>query len=148
MNQYFINSLKDIFLYSNEYLRIWKIAYLIIGISFLMVGSFLANMPDWDMGISLIMALMTYFLSPISGSIFLSLHYKKIDKFKVFYICVALIFWVLSVDFSYVFYNQHFHHPYYRATNFFASTFLYLICSLILSFRGTLKEFLTTLNNP
>ena len=45
---------------STELLRPWKLATLAIGIGLLVVGSFHYEAPDWDIPISIIMALMAY----------------------------------------------------------------------------------------
>ena len=45
---------------SIELLRPWKLATLAIGIGLLVVGSFYYEAPDWDIPISIIMALMAY----------------------------------------------------------------------------------------
>ena len=45
---------------SIELLRPWKLATLAIGIGLLVVGSFYYEAPDWDVPISIIMALMAY----------------------------------------------------------------------------------------
>src|SRR5579875_2742917 len=89
LTQCFITKSCDIFLYSKEYFRLWKIAYLLIGTMFLVIGSFLAKMPDWDIGISLIMALMSYFFSPISGAIIWSLINNEIKNYKILYLLLA-----------------------------------------------------------
>lgn len=43
-----------------ELLRPWKLATLAFGIGLLVVGSFYYEAPDWDVPVSLIMALMAY----------------------------------------------------------------------------------------
>jgi hypothetical protein len=49
-----------------EYLRPWKLATLTLGIALLIGGSFYYEAPDWDIPISLIMALLAYLTAPWS----------------------------------------------------------------------------------
>lgn len=42
----------------------WKLVTLLIGIVLLVIGAFYYNAPDWDIGISIIMALCTYVTAP------------------------------------------------------------------------------------
>ena len=44
-----------------EYKRLWKLVLLLIGISLLIIGSYYYKAPDWDVPISLIMAVLAYF---------------------------------------------------------------------------------------
>lgn len=43
-----------------EYLRPWKLCTLAIGLALLIAGSIYQPAPDWDIPISIIMALFTY----------------------------------------------------------------------------------------
>lgn len=149
MNQNFlITNFKDLLLYLSEYCRIWKIVFLSLGLSALIVGSFLAKMVDWDIGISVIMAMMTYFFSSISGTIFLSFYFKSLKKkYILLYLILAIFLWIISVDISYILYSQYMHHVYYRGTNFLASTALYFICALMLSYRGSFKGYIEVIKN-
>jgi hypothetical protein len=47
-----------------ELLRPWKLATLAIGIALLVVGSFIYDAPDWDIPISIIMAVVAYGTAP------------------------------------------------------------------------------------
>jgi hypothetical protein len=49
-----------------EYLRPWKLATLALGVALLIAGSFYYEAPDWDIPISLIMALLAYAAAPWS----------------------------------------------------------------------------------
>jgi hypothetical protein len=139
MSLFLIKNTKELLLYFPEYFRFWKIAFLLIGILFLILGSFFAQMADWDVNISMIMAILTYFFSPLSGTILLSFYFKNVNQNflkSMFLILAALILWIISVDTSYVVYSKYMNHIYYRGTNFLASSMLYFICALILSWRG------------
>ena len=43
-----------------EYIRPWKLTTLFLGIGLLILGSVYTPAPDWDIAISLIMAIFTY----------------------------------------------------------------------------------------
>lgn len=44
----------------NETLRPWKLATLAIGLGLLIAGAYLTPAPDWDIGVSILMAGFTY----------------------------------------------------------------------------------------
>ena len=54
-----------------EYLRPWKLSSLAGGIVLLVLGAWYAELPDWDVPISLIMAVPAYFTAPCSLRVFL-----------------------------------------------------------------------------
>src|SRR5688572_28256647 len=47
-----------------EYLRPWKLFSLACGIALLIIGAYWYRSPDWDIPISFIMAVFTYFTAP------------------------------------------------------------------------------------
>jgi len=47
-----------------ELLRPWKLATLIIGLGLLIAGSFIYEAPDWDIPVSVLMALVAYVTAP------------------------------------------------------------------------------------
>ena len=49
-----------------EYARPWKLITLVVGIALLIIGSIYYDAPDWDIPISLIMALFAYLTAPWS----------------------------------------------------------------------------------
>src|SRR5688572_31113778 len=49
-----------------EYLRPWKLVTLALGIALLVLGAFYYEAPDWDIPISLIMAVLAYLCAPWS----------------------------------------------------------------------------------
>ncbi len=49
-----------------EYARPWKLVTLLLGIGLLVLGSFYYEAPDWDIPISLIMAILAYLTAPWS----------------------------------------------------------------------------------
>ena len=118
-----------------EYLRPWKLVTLTCGIVLLIVGSFYYRAPDWDIPISLIMALFAYLTAPWSMRVLLERRWRLWPG-------MLLVTW-FSVDGCYWLY-WHFTDPValaaMREANFFASLSLYAICGVIWLYRGSLRE--------
>jgi hypothetical protein len=55
----------------SELLRPWKIATLILGVAALIAGRFIVEAPDWDVGISLVMAGVAYVTAGWAMRVFL-----------------------------------------------------------------------------
>ncbi len=118
-----------------EYKRPWKLITLGIGVSLLIVGSFFYEAPDWDISISLIMAMLAYLTAPWSLRVI-------VERRWALWPAMLLATW-FSVDGSYWLY-WHFKNPVVldlmRDANFFASLSLYFICGLVWFYRGSLAE--------
>ncbi len=117
-----------------EYTRPWKLVTLALGITLLIIGSFYYEAPDWDIPISLIMALLAYLTAPWSIRVILERKWK---------LWPAMLFatW-FTVDGSYWLY-WHFTNPaalVMRDANFFASLPLYGICGCVWLYRGSLRQ--------
>lgn len=125
-----------------EYIRPWKLFTLVTGIVLLVFGSFYFDAPDWDIPISLIMALLAYLAAPWSLWVIFE------QKWKLW---PAMLFatW-FTVDGSYAIY-WHFKNPatleMMRGTNIFATLALYVLSGLLWYFRGSLMQLLTELKN-
>ncbi len=123
----------------NEYLRPWKLGTFAIGTALLIAGSYSFDTYDWDIGISVIMAALTYATAPWALRTAWTRRWRLIPA--------ALLAYWLTVDGSYTIYNAWMGHPVgaeLRRANFFASTALYLICGLLwlprMSARGVVLE--------
>ena len=120
-----------------EYLRPWKLVTLAGGITLLIAGSFYYRAPDWDIPISLIMALLAYLTAPWSMRMLLERRWQQWP---------AMLFatW-FTVDGCYWIY-WHFKDPValetMRSANFPASLSLYGMCGLVWLYRGTLRQLL------
>ncbi len=116
-----------------EYLRPWKLATLSIGLTLLILGSFYFEAPDWDIPISIIMALFAYLFAPWCMRVLLQRRYRLWPM-------AAALTW-LSVDGCYAAY-WHFKDPraleLMRSANFFASLALYAMCGLLWLYCGPL----------
>ena len=118
-----------------EYVRPWKVVTLALGIALLILGSFYYEAPDWDIPISLIMAVLAYLTAPWSLRIIVERRWP---------LWPAMLFatW-FTVDGSYWLY-WHFKNPIalelMREANFFASLSLYGICGVVWLYRGSLRQ--------
>ena len=120
-----------------EYKRPWKLATLFIGISLLVIGSYLYPAPDWDISISFIMAFFAYITAPWSMRVLIKRQWKNIP--------LMLLFTWFTVDGCYWLY-WHFKNPQalelMREANFLASLSLYGTCGLVWYYQGTITELL------
>jgi len=118
----------------NEYLRPWKVASLLAGIALLVAGSIVTPAPDWDVGVSLIMAGCAYLTAPCTMQVLLERNWRQLP--------VAIAATWLSVDGFYALY-WHFMDPnalaLMRSANAPASLALYGLCGVIWLYRGSLK---------
>lgn len=119
-----------------EYLRPWKLSTLALGIGLLIAGSFYHRAPDWDIPISVIMAILAYLAAPWSLRVFLERRWCLMPT--------ALFFTWFTVDGCYWIY-WYYKDPevlaLMRSANFPASLSLYGFCAIGWLYRGTLREF-------
>ena len=120
-----------------EYARPWKLFSLAIGVALLIIGSFYDSAPDWDVPISLIMAILAYLTAPWSLRVMLERRWR--------FLPAALFATWFTVDGCYWLY-WHFKNPraleFMRDANFPASLSLYVICGIIWFYHGSLRELL------
>jgi hypothetical protein len=118
-----------------EYARPWKLVTLVLGIALLILGSFYYEAPDWDIPISLIMAILAYLTAPWSLRVILERRWRLWPP-------MLFVTW-FTVDGSYWLY-WHFKNPItlelMREANFFASLSLYAICGVVWLYRGSLRQ--------
>ena len=88
--------------YLNEYPRPWKLVTLILGTTLLILGSFYYTAPDWDIPISIIMAIFTYIFAPWSIRVLLERRWRLLP--------LVFFFTWFSVDGCYAIY-WHFKNP-------------------------------------
>jgi len=121
--------------YFAELLRPWKLFSLVCGIALLIVGADFFDYPDWDVAVSLIMAIPTYLTAAWSMRVVLERRWNKLP--------LALLWTYISVDGLYSLY-WHFQNPavleQMRMGNAPASLALYGVCGLVWLYQGSLKE--------
>lgn len=115
-----------------DYLQPWKLVTLFVGLGLLLAGSRHYQFQDWDVGISLIMGVMTYVFAPWSVRLLLKRQWRMIPL-------ITILYW-LTVDGVYVAYNEMRGHWYLREANFWASSALYWLCGVIWMPYGSLRN--------
>lgn len=131
-------------LWGTEYFRPWKLITLAIGIALLILGSFYYKAPDWDIPISLIMAIFAYLTAPWSLRVILERKWR---------LWPAMLFatW-FTVDGCYAIY-WYFKDPValemMREVNFPASLSLYGVCGIVWLYRENIRQlFLDIQHHP
>ena len=118
-----------------EFTRPWKVIAGLLGLCALILGSYYYNALDWDVPISIIMALCAYFSAPFSMRVILEHQWRRLPA-------MMAVTW-FSVDGIYALY-WHFRNPeallLMRKANFPASLSLYLMCGVIWLYRGTFRQ--------
>jgi len=118
-----------------EYLRPWKLITLAIGIALLVWGAFYYEALDWDVPISLIMAILTYLTAPWSLRVILERKWRL-------WPAMLLATW-FTVDGCYAIY-WYFKNPValemMRDANFPASLSLYGLCGILWMYQGSLRQ--------
>ena len=125
-----------------EYTRPWKLITLAIGIGLLVLGSFYYEAPDWDIPISLIMAILAYLAAPWSLRVILERRWRLWP--------VMLFATWFTVDGCYAIY-WHFKNPaaleLMRDGNFPASLSLYGMCGITWMYKGSLRQLLSDIQS-
>jgi hypothetical protein len=125
-----------------EYLRPWKLFTLSIGIALLIVGSFYYKAPDWDIPISLIMAILAYLTAPWSLRVILERQWRH-------WPAMLFVTW-FTVDGCYAIYwsfNDPVALEMMRSANFAASLSLYGMCGILWLYRGSLSQLFSDVKN-
>lgn len=115
-----------------EYARPWKLFSLLCGVLLLLLGARYSGLPDWDVSVSLIMAVPAYFTAPCSLRVFLERRWKQLPQ--------ALLWSWFTIDGTYTAY-WYLVDPaalLYRPANALASSALYVACGLVWLKRGSL----------
>ena len=108
----------------------------------LIYGALVYKISDWDINISVIMAICTYITAPIVTHVFWS---SMQLKSTVLLFCLAVFMLWVSVDGVYVVYHFIANNQTFRYENFCASLFIYLFCGTIWSYDKPLRNFVQNL---
>lgn len=126
-----------------ELSRPWKLFTLAIGLGLLLVGAFWHGAPDWDVGISLLMALVAYATAPVAIRI---LRYRQWRRLPL----AAFLIW-FGVDGCYAAY-WYIVDPWalaqMRSGQWSTSLCLYLLCGVIWIHEGDLRSLLREMPRP
>ena len=118
-----------------ELLRPWKLGTLAIGVALLIAGSYFQPAPDWDVPISLIMALLAYLTAPWSLRVIVERRWRWWPAMLVAtWFTVDGCYWIywsiknpVALDLM-------------RSANWPASLSLYAMCGLVWYYRGSLRD--------
>jgi hypothetical protein len=120
----------------------WKLVSFAAGLALLIAGSFHYHAPDWDVPVSILMAMLAYLTAPWSMRTMIERRWRDWPQ-------ILFLTW-LTVDGGYALY-WHFRDPaalaMMRDVNFPASLSLYWICGLLWLPRGSLAEIVQSLRN-
>ena len=125
--------------YCWELARPWKLFSFCLAMSWLFYGALNYDIGDWDVGITILMGVLTYLMAPWSVYIILSaIRYRP--RYWYLHIIAALIAGLFVVDWVYMLYHTIVGNQTYREANFYASAPLYFIAGSVWLYRGSLKE--------
>ena len=119
-----------------EYARPWKLFSLLCGVLLLLLGARYSGLLDWDVSVSLIMAVPAYFTAPCSLRVFLERSWTQLPQ--------ALLWSWFTIDGTYTAY-WYLVDPaalLFRPANAVASSALYVACGLVWLHRGSLRQLL------
>ena len=121
----------------HETARSWKLATLAIGLGLLIAGAYLTPAPDWDIGVSIVMAGFTYLFAGWSMRMIIE------RRCRDWPLTVFLTWW--CVDGCYALYWSVVDPvalDLMREANWPASLSLFWMCGLVWYWRGSLKDLL------
>lgn len=118
--------------YRDDLYQPWKLVTLAIGLSWLIYGALFYGIQDWDVGVSIIMAALTYLSAPWCVRAIIGRRWSMVAG-------VIIMSW-LSIDGSYVLWHTFAGNPMIRDANFPASAALYWLCGFIWLPRGSLRD--------
>ena len=127
--------------YFLELKRPWKLATFGMGMSWLLYGAVSYDISDWDIGISLVMGVLTYVCAPWSVTTIYDSVRRKPAAWPL-HIAAAFIPAMFAVDWAYWLYHTAVGNRMLRWDNFKVSMALYFICGLLWYYRGSIKDLL------
>ena len=132
--------------YFLELLRPWKLFTFSVAMALLFYGALNYGISDWDVGVTIIMGVLTYLIAPWSVYIILSaIRYRP--KFWYLHVFTALIAALFVVDWASMLYHSLVGNQTLREANLYASMPLYFLAGLFWLYRGSLKELIANLKN-
>ena len=130
--------------YSAEFRRPWKGLSFGMGLSWLVYGALTCHIPDWDVGISLLMGGLTYLCAPWSVGVLLNaVRYRP--RGWPLQLVAALAVALGIIDGVYVGYHTLRGLPMFRWANDEASSALYFLAGTVWLYRGSLRDFFNNL---
>jgi hypothetical protein len=115
-----------------EYLRPWKLTSFTVGLGLLLAGAWHYRLPDWDVGVSVVMAVLTYLTAPWSVRALWERRWRRLP--------LAIFYGWLSVDGAYWAWHTLVGNQMLRADQWPTSLCLWLICGFLWLPRMSLGE--------
>lgn len=121
--------------FMQEMLRPWKLITFSIGLGLLIWGASYNKFSDWwDIGVSIVMAVLTYLAASWAIRVLIERRWKMIP--------LAVFYSWLSVDGSYWAWHSFMGDAMFRDGQWQTSLCLWLICGFLWLWNGSLKELL------
>ena len=131
---------------TRELIRPWKLCAFAIGMAWLMFGALNYGIADWDVGISVLMGILTYLFAPWSvRTILIGIRYRP--RYWMPKIGIALFVAWFVVDGVYVLYHTAMGNQMFRTENFYASSALYFLAGAVWLYYGSLRELLANVRS-
>jgi len=130
--------------YFRELVRPWKLFSFSVAMSGLFYGALNYDIGDWDVGITIIMGVLTYLMAPWSVYIILSAIRHR-PKFWYLHVFAALIVALFVVDWVYILYHTIAGNQIFREANFYVSAPTYFLAGTVWLFRGSLKDLMANI---
>jgi hypothetical protein len=122
-----------------NYLQPWKLVTLALGVALLIWGSFYNQFSDWDVGISIIMAVLTYLTAPLA--------IRYLMRPTIARVSLAILMAWFSIDGCYALYHTLMGNAMLREANAIASTPLYFLMGMFWLYDGSLKQLLENIRS-
>jgi hypothetical protein len=123
----------------SELRRPWKLATFAIALAVLFWGAFAFRLSDWDLGISLSMALPTYALSPWAVRLVVRAVRARPRGWPLHVLLGVAVAYVVA-DLLYWGYNRALGHGMVRFENFIVSFPLFVLAGIVWSYYGSLRD--------
>lgn len=127
-----------------ELLRPWKLFTFSVAMVLLLYGAVEFRIPDWDVGITIVMGPLTYLCAPWSVRVILTCVRER-QRLWLLWILAAMLVALAVVDWVYVVYHSLVGNPMYRWWNLRASSATYFLAGTFWLYRGTMHELLDNL---
>lgn len=120
-----------------HFLQPWKLVTFAIGVTIMIIGSFVEKISDWDVGISLIMCTLTYLTAPFVCRTLLLRDWKMLPP-------AAFLAW-FTIDGCYVLYHTLVGNVMLREANAYASAPLYFLMGMVWLWNGSVRKLVSAI---
>ena len=128
--------------YIAELFRPWKFVTFSLALGFYIWGAYFYRLPTWDVPVSIIMSLLTYFFSPWVVKTLFYLYCERPKKWKLKLFVCLLVTYACALG-SYEIYHMTIGigcHPPTYWPNLYYSTLIFLAAGIFWKFEGTFAQ--------